>query len=207
MPRESQETPAPPHDLYRRDVEAHIEAVRSFFHRQAASLARAASEMAAALRAGSKILLFGNGGSAADAQHLAAELVNRMGRDRPAVAALALTTDTSILTSIANDSSYERIFARQIEALGRKGDLAFALSTSGDSPNIVSGLQRARESGLRTLGLLGRDGGKARKLCDHALVVESDDTARIQEVHILVGHLICAEVEALLFAPPKRAGR
>jgi len=191
---------------YREDVEAHIDAVRTFFHRQTVSVARAAREMAAVLSTGSKILLFGNGGSAADAQHLAAELVNRMARDRPAVAALALTTDTSILTSVANDSSYDCVFARQIEALGRKGDMVIALSTSGDSPNIVRGLERARESGLRTVGLLGRGGGRARDLCDHSLVVESDDTARIQEVHILVGHLLCEEVEALLFASPP-AGR
>jgi len=207
MPQKSEGTPAPVPDLYRKDVEAHIEAVRAFFRRQTVSLARAAREMASVLGTGSKILLFGNGGSAADAQHLAAELVNRMARDRPAVAALALTTDTSVLTSVANDSSYDRIFARQIEALGRKGDMAFALSTSGDSPSIVRGLERARESGLRTLGLLGRGGGRARELCDHALVVESDDTARIQEVHILVGHLICEEVESLLFVPPQPAGR
>ncbi len=207
MPQKSEGAPVPLPDLYRKDVEAHIEAVRAFFRRQTVSVARAAKEMASVLGTGSKILFFGNGGSAADAQHLAAQLVNRMARDRPAVAALALTTDTSVLTSVANDSSYDRIFARQIEALGRKGDMAFALSTSGDSPNIVRGLERARESGLRTLGLLGRGGGRARELCDHALVVESDDTARIQEVHILVGHLICEEVESLLFVPPRPAGR
>jgi len=189
-------------DRYRRDVESHLEAVRLFFDRQADELGPTARLMAESLSKGGKILFFGNGGSAADAQHLAAELVNRMTSDRPAVAALALTTDTSVLTSIANDSAYDRIFSRQIEALGRSGDMAFALSTSGNSPNIVQGLSRARKGGLKTVSLLGRNGGQARSLSDRSLVVESNNTARIQEVHILIGHLLCEEVESLLFPSP-----
>ncbi|HXI04071.1 MAG TPA: SIS domain-containing protein, partial [Candidatus Saccharimonadales bacterium] len=127
-----------------------------------------------------------------------AELVNRMGAERPAIAAVALTTDSSILTSIANDYAYDRIFARQIEALGRRGDVAYALSTSGDSPSVLKGLNAARERGLLTVALLGRDGGAAKELADHPLVVPSESTARIQEVHALAGHLICESVEAIL---------
>jgi D-sedoheptulose 7-phosphate isomerase len=186
-------------------LEAHAEAVRRFFARHAGDLRRAAEEMAATLRSGGQVLFFGNGGSAADAQHLAAELVNRMAVDRPALAAVALTTDTSVLTSIGNDSGYEQVFARQIEALGRRGDVAVALSTSGNSPSVLLALARARERGLRTVGLFGGDGGRARSLCDLPLVVDAPSTARIQEVHILAGHLLCEEVEALLF--PSLAAR
>jgi D-sedoheptulose 7-phosphate isomerase len=183
---------------YAREVAEHIEAVRAFFERHEAAVEAAARAMAASLQAGGKVLFFGNGGSAADAQHLAAELVNRMGAERPAIAAIALTTDTSILTSIANDSTYDRVFARQVEALGRRGDVAYALSTSGDSPSVLEGLRTARERGLVTIALLGREGGEARSLADHALVVPSRSTARIQEVHALAGHLICETVETIL---------
>ncbi len=184
---------------YARDVQEHLEAVRAFFGQHDAAVEAAARAIAESLRKGGKILFFGNGGSAADAQHLAAELVNRMGAERPAIAAIALTTDTSILTSIANDYSFDRIFARQIEALGRPGDVAYALSTSGDSPSVLNGLQAARERKLITIALLGRDGGAAKAHADHALVIPSRTTARIQEVHALVGHLICETVESLLY--------
>jgi D-sedoheptulose 7-phosphate isomerase len=184
---------------------AHQEAVESFFRRHSADVERAAREMAEAVGRGGKILFFGNGGSAADAQHLAAELVNRMTRDRPAIPALALSTDTSVLTSIGNDASYDRVFERQIEALGRKGDVAVALSTSGNSPNILLALTRSRERGLRSVALLGRDGGRAFHLADIPLRVDSTSTARIQEVHILIGHLLCEEVESILH-PPVGAG-
>ena len=180
-------------------LEAHQEAVRRFFAAHAGDLKQAAEDIAASLRAGGKVLFFGNGGSAADAQHLAAELVNRMTVDRPALAAVALTTDSSVLTSVGNDAGYDQVFARQIEALGRPGDVVVAISTSGNSPSILLALARARERKLRTLGLLGRDGGRARSLCDLPLVVESPSTARIQEVHILAGHILCEQVEALLF--------
>ena len=184
---------------YDRAVEAHIQAVRAFFVRHAGDVEAAARAMAASIEAGGKVLFFGNGGSAADAQHLAAELVNRMGAERPGIPAIALTTDSSILTSIANDYAYERVFARQVEALGRKGDVAYALTTSGNSPSILEGLKEARRWGLVTIGLLGGEGGAARQLVDHPLVVPSRDTARIQEVHALAGHLLCESVEAILY--------
>jgi D-sedoheptulose 7-phosphate isomerase len=192
---------------YARDVEEHLEAVRAFFARHGEDIEAAAVAMAAALRAGGKILFFGNGGSAADAQHLAAELVNRMGAERPAMAAIALTTDSSTLTSIANDYTYDRVFARQIEALGREGDVAYALSTSGESPSILQGLQAAHNRGMLTVALLGRDGGPAKALADHPLVVPSRFTARIQEVHALAGHVLCERVESILYPDSIRADR
>ena len=185
-------------DRCRHDVQAHLDAVREFFDAHAAEVQRAAELLARALASGGKILLFGNGGSAADAQHLSAELVNRMTRDRRALSALALTTDSSILTSVANDSAYDQIFARQLEALGRPGDAVVAISTSGKSPSILEGLRRARALGLPAVGLLGNDGGGAAALCAHPVIVKHAVTARIQEIHILIGHLICEEVEALL---------
>ncbi|MCI0410615.1 MAG: D-sedoheptulose 7-phosphate isomerase [Acidobacteria bacterium] len=174
-------------------------AVQEFLRLHGAALLRAARETAASLSRGGKVLFFGNGGSAAEAQHLSAELVNRMTRDRPALAAVALSTDTSALTSIANDSSYEQVFSRQIEALGKSGDVAVALSTSGNSPNIVRGLEAAKRKGLLTVALLGRDGGLARALAEIPLVVEAPVTARIQEVHLFAGHLFCEAVERVLF--------
>ena len=165
------------------------------------AIVAAADAIGAALKNGRSVLVFGNGGSAAEAQHLAAELVNRMTRNRPALPAVALATDGSTLTSIANDSAYEQVFARQIEALGKPEDIAFALSTSGDSPNILRGLESARERGLLCVALLGRDGGRARKLTQIALVAESSVTARIQEAHLFAGHLFCEEVERILFPP------
>ncbi len=167
-----------------------------FFEAHAEDVARAAELMIVALRAGHKVLFFGNGGSAADAQHLAAELVNRYRRERPALAALALTTDTSILTSIANDTAFEEVFSRQIEALGEPGDVAVALSTSGRSPNVVRAVETARRLGLRTIGLLGRDGGLVGQLVDVPLVVPSEETARIQETHITLGHILCELIES-----------
>jgi len=187
---------------FERDVQDHLEAVRRFFDRHAGDVDRTARAMAGCLAAGGKVLFFGNGGSAADAQHLAAEMVNRMALERRAIAAIALTTDSSILTSIANDSDFDRVFSRQVEALGRPGDVAFAITTSGNSPAVLRALDRARRMGLTTVGLLGNDGGRALPLCDHPLIVESPVTARIQEVHILVGHLLCGEVESLLASAP-----
>ena len=145
-----------------------------------------------------KILLFGNGGSAADAQHIAAEFVCRFNRDRAALPALALTTDTSALTAIANDYGFERVFARQVEALCQPGDVVIAISTSGRSPNVIAGIEAARARGARTIGLTGGDGGDMIGLVDIAVVIPTDVIARIQECHITVGHLICEVVEALL---------
>lgn len=150
---------------------------------------------AAAVKQGCKIMFLGNGGSAADAQHLATELTVRYVHDRQAIPALALTTDTSTLTAAGNDMGFDAIFARQIEAIGQKGDVAIAISTSGNSQNILNALETAREKNITTIGLSGRDGGKMAALCDHMLIVPSDITARIQEMHILIGHMLCGGLE------------
>ena len=144
-------------------------------------------------------LLFGNGGSAADAQHIAGELVNRFLQHRKALPAIALTTDGGVLTCIANDTGFENVFARQIEALGTKGDVCLAISTSGTSPNVTVACEQARRQEMTIMGLLGRDGGTVGGLCDLALIVQSDDTQRIQETHNLIGHIICELVEGELF--------
>jgi D-sedoheptulose 7-phosphate isomerase len=160
----------------------------------------AAAAIAGSFRGGGKLLLFGNGGSAADAQHVAAEFVGRFQRERAALAAIALTADTSVLSSIGNDYAFERVFARQVEALGRPGDVAFGISTSGRSPNVLAGLTTARELGLKTLALTGGDGGAIGKAADTHLNVASDSTARVQEVHRTLLHAICDLVERGMFA-------
>ena len=151
------------------------------------------------LRRENKILIFGNGGSAADAQHIAAEFVNRFLFDRAPLPAIALTTDTSILTSIGNDSDFSLIFARQIEALGAKGDIAWGITTSGTSPNIIEGFRTAAERGIKTIAFTGKDGGEVLQMADYALNVHSSSTPRIQEVHITIGHIICELVEGEFF--------
>jgi D-sedoheptulose 7-phosphate isomerase len=155
----------------------------------------AASAVVEALRAGNKVLVFGNGGSAADAQHFAAELVGRFMRERRALPVIALTTDTSILTAIANDYSFDRVFARQIEALGREGDVAIGISTSGGSANIVSAFASARDAGLTTVALTGRDGGAVGAAADIHVNVASESTARVQEVHRTLLHAMCELIE------------
>lgn len=161
--------------------------------------AKAAAICVEALRAGKKILLCGNGGSAADAQHWAGELVGRFNYDRAGLAAVALTTDSSILTAIGNDYGYERVFARQVEAIGAKGDVLFALSTSGNSPNVLAALAAARAKDITTIGFTGKGGGKMAALCDICLRVPSTSTPRIQEGHEVLGHAICAMIEASMF--------
>ncbi len=151
------------------------------------------------LRGGGKVLLFGNEGSAADAQHIAAELVGRYLQERPGLSAIALTVDTSALTAVSNDYGFERVFARQLEVLGRKGDVAVAISTSGNSPNVLRAVEVARASDLVTIGLTGGKGGRLKRLVDYCVCVPSDSTPRIQESHILVGHIICEIVEIELF--------
>ena len=163
------------------------------------TLARVAGACVDALRQGRKILFAGNGGSAADAQHLAGELVSRFNYDRPGLAAFALTTDTSVLTAIGNDYGYERVFARQVEAVGQAGDVLVAISTSGRSPNILAALQAARAKGLVSVGLTGRGGGRMAEFCDHLLRTPSDATPRIQEGHIAIGHTICWLIERQIF--------
>jgi len=171
--------------LHRKVAEGSLDAVT-----QAAAVIREAQA------AGGKLLIFGNGGSAADAQHMAAELVNRFQRERDALAALALTTDTSLLTSIANDYSFDRVFVRQIEALGRAGDVALGITTSGASASVVSALEAARSRGLKTIALTGRDGGAAGRAADIHVNVPHESTARVQEVHLTLIHAICELVEA-----------
>ncbi len=160
-----------------------------------APIVAAADLVVASLRAGGTLLVFGNGGSALDAQHVASELVNRFERSRRALAALALTTDASVVTSIANDDSFERVFARQIEGLGRRGDVALGISTSGQSANVVAGLETARQAGLATVALTGHDGGRLGTLADVHVNVASRSTARVQEVHRTLLHVFCDLVE------------
>jgi D-sedoheptulose 7-phosphate isomerase len=164
-----------------------------------ATIAAVADACVTALGAGRKVLLAGNGGSAADAQHLAGELVSRFAYDRPGLAAFALTTDTSVMTAIGNDYGYERLFSRQIEAVGTKGDVFVGISTSGRSPNVLEALRAARTKGLVTVGMTGRAGNQMTELCDHLLRVPSDVTPRIQEGHIAMGHAICQLIEATMF--------
>lgn len=167
-----------------------------------------ANEIAAAiitaLRSGNKLLIIGNGGSAADAQHIAAEIVGRYKQDRPGWAAIALTTDTSALTSIANDYGFEQVFARQIEGLGLRGDVLLALSTSGRSPNILAALRSARKRGLVTIGFTGSKGQALGALCDHLLVAPSDDTPVIQQIHLTIAHGICDEIEQTMMREASR---
>jgi D-sedoheptulose 7-phosphate isomerase len=151
------------------------------------------------LRFGGKVLLAGNGGSAADAQHIAGEFVSRFHYDRPGLPAIAITTDTSILTAIGNDYGYERLFSRQVQALGNKGDVFVGISTSGNSGNVLDALKVAREQGMKTIGFTGAAGGKMLELCDIALRMPSPETPKIQEGHIMIGHIICGLVEAAMF--------
>jgi len=188
----------------RREIQASfaesIAAKQKFLREHAGELERVVLLTADALRNGKKLLLFGNGGSAADAQHIAAEFVNRYEMDRPPLPAIALTTDTSALTSIANDFSYDDVFAKQVEALGRPGDVAFATSTSGNSKSILRAVEACRRAGIATVGFTGGSGGKLAKLVDHNLCVDGTNrTARIQETHILIGHVICDLVDRLLY--------
>lgn len=149
----------------------------------------------ASLKRGKKILLFGNGGSAADAQHIAAEFVGRFVIERQALPAIALTTDTSALTSIGNDYGFERIFERQIQALANEGDVLIGISTSGNSNNVINALSRGKAMGCHTIGLSGKDGGRMNEQCDTNIAIPSDVTARIQEMHILIGHILCSAVD------------
>ncbi len=167
--------------------------------------------IARCFESGNKLFFFGNGGSAADAQHLAAEFVNRYLLDRPALPAIALTTDTSILTSISNDTDFSEVFSRQLLALGKQGDMAIGITTSGNSPNILKAFEVAKRMGMKTIALVGRDGGEVAKVADLSLIVPSQSTPRIQETHILIGHILCEMVETLLYSgnqqtsPPKEA--
>jgi len=185
--------------LIRREIEDSIECKRRVSEQLPEQIETAARWIVEALKSDRQLLLFGNGGSAADAQHIAGELVGRFFLERKAAAAIALSTDTSVLTAVANDYGFEQVFARQIEALGRPGDVALAISTSGNSPNILAGIRRAKSRQIRVIGLLGRDGGAAARQADLALIVPGETSPRIQESHILIGHILCRLVEELLF--------
>jgi D-sedoheptulose 7-phosphate isomerase len=184
-----------------RIFDEHARLQKEFLKHNTEMLAQVAEVLIQAFRKGRTAYFFGNGGSAADAQHLAAEFVNRFRLDRRALPALALSVDTSVLTSIANDLGYDRVFARQIEAFGRADDVAVGLSTSGASPNVIAGIRLARQQGLVTVGFSGGDGGALLRETDHCIVVPSKTTARIQEMHILAGHAICDIVEQDLVHP------
>lgn len=189
-----------PTDRLRRGLEALAELAAQVAAEQVDAAAAIAERYESALRGGGTLLFAGNGGSAADAQHIAAEYVVRFQTSRPALRALALTTDTSLLTACANDMGFDEIFARQVEALGRPGDVLVLHSTSGESPNVLRGAQAAKARGVTVVAFLGKGGGALRELADLTLVVPSDDTARIQEIHLALEHLICELVEERLRA-------
>ena len=181
-------------------VKENLQVTEHFFRDNVDAIVEIAHGITDAIRRGNKMLIFGNGGSAADAQHIAAEFVNRFLFDRAPLPVIALTTDTSILTSISNDMDFSVVFARQIEALGRKGDIAWGITTSGRSPNMIEGFRKAKELGMTTIALTGKDGGEALRVADYGLNVTSPSIPRIQEVHITVGHIICELVEGELFS-------
>ena len=193
-------------ELIRQQVGESCEVKRSFSPELIEAVWTLASRTAAAYRSEHKVLLMGNGGSAADAQHIAAELVGRFRRSRKALPALALTTNSSILTAVANDSHFENAFTRQLEAFAKAGDVVVAISTSGRSVNVVRGIELARDLGCYTAALTGRTGGDLPGRVDLLLAAPSDDTPRIQEAHSLLGHLYCDLVERLLFGEPARPG-
>ena len=176
-------------------VQESIHLKTAFFDKEMDHVLAQAQDLAERLKRGCKVLVCGNGGSAADAQHFAAELTGRYLKERRALAAIALTTDTSALTAIGNDYSYDYIFARQVEALGRPGDVLVGISTSGNSANVIAAVEAARNLGVRTIGILGRDGGRLGALVDDALIVPSTVTARIQEVHEMVFHFWCETLD------------
>lgn len=177
------------------EFSSHLETITKVIETMEDSLVQASLLAVETLKNGNKILLCGNGGSAADAQHIAAELTGRYKTERRGLPGIALTTDTSALTAIGNDYGYDRVFDRQVEALANKGDLIIGISTSGNSKNIVSALKLGRELGCKTLGFSGRDGGAMNEVCDINLVVPSNNTPRIQEMHILFGHTICQIID------------
>jgi D-sedoheptulose 7-phosphate isomerase len=188
------------------DLQAHL-AVTQLAQQQAPLLAEVAQALIAAFRAGKKVLLCGNGGSAADAQHLAAEFVGKFYFDRPALPAEALTVNTSSLTAIGNDYSFDVVFSRQVEAFGAAGDVLIGITTSGNSRNVVEAFRVARQRGILTVGLTGASGGTLKEAADYCICIASTDTPRIQEHHILVGHILCELVEQALFGEALSAAR
>ncbi|MFZ1416637.1 MAG: SIS domain-containing protein [Defluviicoccus sp.] len=189
-------------DIFHRQMAEHLQLAQAVQAAQADAFAAAAAACVQALAAGGKLLLFGNGGSAADAQHLAAELTVRLGCDRRPIPALALTADTAVLTAAGNDLGFAQIYARQIDALGQSGDIALGISTSGRSRNVLEGLAAARRKGLLTIGFSGANPSEMAPLCDHLLAVPSAVTARVQELHIVLGHMLCSAIEQGLGLAP-----
>ncbi|MBD0324817.1 MAG: D-sedoheptulose 7-phosphate isomerase [Pyrinomonadaceae bacterium] len=188
-------------------VAASLDVKRRYFAEHANEVERAALMIADCFNAGGKLLIFGNGGSSCDAQLIAGEFINRfLHQSRRALPALALSTDGGVLTCIANDTGFDNIFARQVEAFGTRNDVCLAITTSGNSPNIIAAIEQARKVEMKVIGLLGRDGGRVAPLCDLALVVQSNDTQRIQETHNLIGHILCELVELKLF-PARPSGK
>ena len=182
-------------NIINKEFQGHLEIIQKVIDTMNEPLEKATKLVVKTLKAGNKILLFGNGGSAADAQHIAAELTGRYKTERKGLAGIALTTDTSVLTAIGNDYGYDRIFDRQVESLATKGDLLIGISTSGNSKNIVNALKVGQKLGCKTLGLTGYDGGAINKYCDVSLIVPSNETPRIQEMHILFGHIFCEIID------------
>jgi len=181
--------------IVKRSLAAHVD----FAAGSIGPVARAAEAIANAFTSGNKVLIFGNGGSAADAQHMAAEFINRFLMERPPLPAVALSTDTSALTAIANDYSFEEIFAKQIKGLGDQGDVALGISTSGSSPNVLKGLEAARRRNMVTIGMTGKTGGEMAPLSDHLITTPTGETPRVQELHCLIVHVICELVDMKLF--------
>ena len=186
-------------DVVLKTLEESIRVKERFIKENIDGLLTAAQQLATCFAAGHKVLIFGNGGSAADAQHIAAEFVNRFAVERKPLPALALTTDTSVLTSISNDYSFNEVFSKQVMAFGKKDDIAWGISTSGNSKNVILAMETARDIGVYTLALTGCGGGELARCCDLALIVDSRATPRIQEAHITAGHIVCELVERTLF--------
>ena len=182
-------------DSIRKIVADSLELKKAFFAANEERIAEVARHICSALESGNKVVLYGNGGSAADAQHIAAEWIGRFRRERRPLAAIALTTNTSILTSIGNDYGYDQVFVRQIRALGQQGDIAVAISTSGNSRNVLIATEAAQDMGLTTVGLTGSDGGKLGATVQYHLHVQHQSTARVQEIHIMIGHILCDLVD------------
>ncbi|RAX58820.1 phosphoheptose isomerase [Helicobacter monodelphidis] len=182
-------------ELFTQEINSHILTAQKSLESLQVPVLKALDLIVSALDCGGKLLIFGNGGSAADAQHIAAELTGRYKKERKGIAAIALSTDTSALTAIANDYGYAYVFARQVEALAKKGDVLLGISTSGHSENVLLALEKGREYGCSLIGMSGKGGGKMNDLCDINLVIPSDDTPRIQEMHITIGHILCHSIE------------
>lgn len=191
-------------DRIRRAVEISIEVKRKFFEENEDLIVESSKVIAKAFRKGNKVILFGNGGSSTDASHIAAEFVNRFKKERPSLPAIALNTDMAVITSIANDYSFDEVFAKQLKSLGNEGDIAIALSTSGSSPNILKAMEVARRKKIVSLAFTGQKGKKFASKASFSFVVPSEDTARIQETHITLGHIICETVEEMLFEASKK---